>query len=121
MDLEGSLQCSQQPVSGLYPELDEPIYIPEPISLRSILCCSPIYVYVLLVEYDSFRFTYQNAESTHLLSDACYLPCPSTPPCLDHANYTWRGVQVMKLVIIKFSPASRYSIPLLTQILFSAP
>jgi hypothetical protein len=25
------------------------------------------------------------------------MPCPSHPPWLDHSNYTWRRVQVMKL------------------------
>jgi hypothetical protein len=27
------------------------------------------------------------------------MPCPSHPPWLDHSNYTWRRVQVMKLLI----------------------
>jgi hypothetical protein len=27
----------------------------------------------------------------------CYMPCPFHPPWLDHSNYTWRRVQVMKL------------------------
>jgi hypothetical protein len=29
-----------------------------------------------------------------------YMPCPSHPPSLDHSNYTWRRVQVMKLLIM---------------------
>jgi hypothetical protein len=29
------------------------------------------------------------------------MPCPSHPPWLDHSNYTWRRVQVMKLLIHK--------------------
>jgi hypothetical protein len=28
------------------------------------------------------------------------MPCPSHPPCLDHSNYTWRRVRVMKLRIM---------------------
>jgi hypothetical protein len=28
---------------------------------------------------------------------SCYMPCPSHPPWLDHSNYTWTRVQVMKL------------------------
>jgi hypothetical protein len=28
------------------------------------------------------------------------MPCPSHPPWLDHSNYTWRRVQVMKLDIL---------------------
>jgi hypothetical protein len=30
----------------------------------------------------------------------CYMPCPSHPPWFDHSNYTWRRVQVMKLLIM---------------------
>jgi hypothetical protein len=29
----------------------------------------------------------------------CYMLCPSHPPWLDHSNYTWRRVQVMKFHI----------------------
>jgi hypothetical protein len=28
--------------------------------------------------------------------------CPFHPPWLDHSNYTWRRVQVMKLLIMQF-------------------
>jgi hypothetical protein len=42
----------------------------------------------------------------------CYMPCPSNPPWLDHSNYTWRRVQVMKLLIMQFSPTSHHFIPL---------
>jgi hypothetical protein len=34
------------------------------------------------------------------------MPCPSHPFWLDHSNYTCRRVQVMKLHIMQFSPAS---------------
>jgi hypothetical protein len=30
---------------------------------------------------------------------------PSHPLWLDHSNYVWRGVQVMKLLIMQFSPS----------------
>jgi hypothetical protein len=30
------------------------------------------------------------------------MPCPSHPPWLDHCNYTWGRIQVMKLLIMKF-------------------
>jgi hypothetical protein len=41
----------------------------------------------------------------------CYMPCPSHPPRLDLSDYTWQRVQVMKLLIMQFSPASCYFIP----------
>jgi hypothetical protein len=37
---------------------------------------------------------------------------PSQPPWLDHFNYTWRRVQVMKLLIMQFFPASFRVMPL---------
>jgi hypothetical protein len=43
------------------------------------------------------------------------MPCPSHPPWLDHSNYTWRGVQVMKLLIMQFSPTSCDFINLIVQ------
>jgi hypothetical protein len=36
---------------------------------------------------------------------SCYMPFPSDPPWLHHSNYTWRTLQVLKL-IMQFSPAS---------------
>jgi hypothetical protein len=38
------------------------------------------------------------------LPHSCYMPCPSHPPWLDRSNYVWRGVQVMKLLIMQFPP-----------------
>jgi hypothetical protein len=43
---------------------------------------------------------------------ACYMPCPSHAPWVEHCNYIWQRVQVMKLLIMHFSPASCYFISL---------
>jgi hypothetical protein len=40
------------------------------------------------------------------------MPWPSHPPLLDHSNYTWWTIQVMKLLVMQFSPASYHFIPL---------
>jgi hypothetical protein len=32
------------------------------------------------------------------------MPCPPHPPWLDHSNYTWRNVQVLKLLIMQRWP-----------------
>ncbi|PNF42170.1 hypothetical protein B7P43_G08333, partial [Cryptotermes secundus] len=37
---------------------------------------------------------------------SCYIPCLPHLPSLDHSNYTWRRVQVMKFFIMQFSPTS---------------
>jgi hypothetical protein len=42
----------------------------------------------------------------------CYMPCLSQSRCLDQFNYIWRRVQLMKLLIIQYSPTSYYFIPL---------
>jgi hypothetical protein len=39
---------------------------------------------------------------------ACYMSHPSHPPWLDHPNNIWWTVQVMKLIIMQTSPASRH-------------
>jgi hypothetical protein len=36
-------------------------------------------------------------------SQWCYMPCPSHPPWHHHSNYTWRQVQVTKLLIMQFT------------------
>jgi hypothetical protein len=48
-----------------------------------------------------------------------YVPCPSHPAWLDHSNYMWRTVQVMKLLIMQFPPTSLH--PSCVQIFSSAP
>jgi hypothetical protein len=40
--------------------------------------------------------------STH----SCYMLHPSHTPWLDHSNYTWCRVQVMKFIILQFSQTS---------------
>jgi hypothetical protein len=38
-----------------------------------------------------------------LLSHSRYMPRPPHPPRLDNSDYTWRRIQVMKLLIMQFS------------------
>jgi hypothetical protein len=37
---------------------------------------------------------------------------PPHPPRLYNSNYTWRRLQIMKLLVMQFPPTSRHSIPL---------
>jgi hypothetical protein len=37
---------------------------------------------------------------------SCYMPCLSHPLWLDHSNYVWQEVKVMKLLIMQFPPIS---------------
>jgi hypothetical protein len=52
--------------------------------------------------------SYMHSSSPH----SCYMPCPSHPPWLDNSNYTWRTIQVMKLLIMQLPPTSYHFIPL---------
>jgi hypothetical protein len=84
---------------------------PHSICLRSFLILSIIHVLVFQILSFLLAFpqkSYMNYASPH----SCYVPCPSNPHWLDHSNYTWWRIQVMKLLIIKFSPTSCHLIPL---------
>jgi hypothetical protein len=69
------------------------VYTIPSISPRSNLILSPTYVFIFLVV--SFLLT-----TCDPLRHSCYIPWPSHTPWLDRSNYTWRRVQVMKLVIM---------------------
>jgi hypothetical protein len=78
---------------------------PHHISLRSILILSTHYVLVFLVV--SFLLglpTY--ILYVLLLSPICATCSTSHPPGVDHSNYTWRGLQVMKLLVMDYYPTS---------------
>jgi hypothetical protein len=44
-----------------------------------------------------------NSVRIPLLSHSYYMPFPSHPPLLDRYNYTWRRVQITKLLVMQFS------------------
>jgi hypothetical protein len=46
------------------------------------------------------------------------MPCPSHPPWLDHSNYTWRRVQVMKLKSVCLAAWIEMPYPLLSRSVF---
>jgi hypothetical protein len=86
-----------------------------PISLKSILILSTHLRLGLpsgsfLLAFPPISYIYSS--SPH----SCYMPCLSHPPWLDHSNYTWRSVQVMKLLVMQLSPISSHFIrPYLTK------
>jgi hypothetical protein len=48
----------------------------------------------------SYWFSHKYVICIFLRPHSCYMPCPfPLPPWLVHSNYTWRIVQVMKLLI----------------------
>jgi hypothetical protein len=81
----------------------------QPLSLGSILILSSHLC--LGVPSGFFWLSHQNTICIPLsLPHACYMPCPSHP--WFNPNYIWRRVQVVKFLIVHFSPASYHSIPL---------
>jgi hypothetical protein len=67
------------------------------------------YVLVLLVVSFSLAFP----PMTYTLSSppySCYMLCPSHSPWIHRSNYTWRRVQVKKLLIMQFPTPSRHFI-----------
>jgi hypothetical protein len=120
MEHEGSLPCSQNHSAGPYPEPDQSSPYHPILSLRSILILSPTYVWVFLVV--SFILVFPlNTICVPLLPHACHMPWPSHLPRLDHSNYTWRRVRVMKLLIMQFFFNLLSLHPFLIQIFSSAP
>jgi hypothetical protein len=51
---------------------------------------------------------YTRSSSPH----SCYEAFPSHLPRLDYSTYTWRRVQITKLLVVQFSLFSRDLIPL---------
>jgi hypothetical protein len=66
-----------------------------PTSVRSILI---LFIHLVLV-FLVVSFLLVSPPISHMHSSSphsCYMPCPSHHPWLDHSNYVWREVQVMK-------------------------
>lgn len=104
---EGSLSCSQHPVTCPCPE-------PDQSSARAhVLFKNNFDVIVshlcLGVPVASFpQFPHQNPFSISLLPFTCYLPIPSYPPLFGHRNNVRWEVQIIKFFVLLFSPFFYY-------------
>jgi hypothetical protein len=84
---------------------------PHHISLSTIFILSTHLRLGLLVI--SFLLTFPPISCMHYSSThSCYMPNESHPPWLDNSNYTLRRVQIMKPLIMQFSPNSCHFISL---------
>jgi hypothetical protein len=66
---------------------------------------NPTTSWVFLAASFSLAFpptTYTRTSFPH----SCYMPHPSHPPRLDYSNYTWRRVQITKLLVMQFIHSS---------------
>ena len=58
----------------------------------------------------SLRFPHQNPVYTSALPHTCYMSRPPHSSRFDHSNNIGRGVQIIKVLIIWFSPLSHYPV-----------
>jgi hypothetical protein len=69
--------------------------------------------YVLVFLVVSYLLAFQSISYMHSSSPhSCYNTCPSCLTSVDHSNYTWRRVEVMKLLIMQCSHTSCHFISL---------
>jgi hypothetical protein len=54
----------------------------------------------------------RHTQHVPLLPHSCHMSRPPYPPRLYNSNYTWRRVEIMKLLVMQLSPPSGHSIPL---------
>jgi hypothetical protein len=106
MEPVGSLTHLQELSTCPYPEPHHSsLHHPILISSRSILILSTSLRLGLPSGLFPSRFPTNNLYA-FLFPRSCYMPRPSHPPRLDHSNYTWRRVQITKLLVVQFSPSS---------------
>jgi hypothetical protein len=121
MEPVGSIPNSQELSTCPHPKSDQSSPYHPTLSLKDPSYYYPFtYVLVFLVVSFLLAFspiTYKRSSS----SQSCYMPHPSIHPLLDYSNYTWRRVQIMKLLVMQFSPPSRHLITVSVQISSSAP
>jgi hypothetical protein len=85
---------------------------PHPTSPRAILILSTHLRLGLPTGLLPSGFPTNNLYVFHFSFFRATCPAPSHPPRLDSSNYTWRRVQITKLLVTQFSSPSRHLIPL---------
>jgi hypothetical protein len=111
MEIEGPFPCSQGPATDTYPDPDSsfPPYFPT-IHSHIIFPSTPRSSERHLL----YRICNQNILLISHLSHACRMPRLSYTQ-FDHPNNIWWSVQVMKLLVMQYSAASRHFLPLMSK------
>jgi hypothetical protein len=104
MEPEDSLLCSQVPVTSPYPDPDKSS--PHP-SISSFI-------------FHVVRLSDQNFLWISHLSLVCCLLQPSHSPWFFHPNNVWWKTEMMKLLIMQFSPVSWYFFPFRSKYILSS-
>jgi hypothetical protein len=108
---EGSIPRSQEPSTGPYPEpVRSSPYRPILSKIHFNIVHSPTFWSSQWCLSFWLSHQYPIGLCIPLCPHSCYIPCPSHTPWLDHSNYVWQGLQVMKLLIMQFPQISRHFI-----------
>jgi hypothetical protein len=83
---------------------------PHSISPRSIFIISSHLR--LGLTSDLFPSGFPSNDMSSSYPHSCYMSCSSHTPPIDNSNYSWRRVQVTKLLAMQISPMSSHFIPL---------
>jgi hypothetical protein len=116
MEPESSLPCSQENSTGPYPEPAQSIQYHPILLISDPLCILSSHLRLVLPSGLFLFIAFPPKSYMDSMS-----PCPTHPSWLNHSNYTWRRVQVMKLLIKQFSPTSCHFIPVWPNTFFSLP
>jgi hypothetical protein len=113
MEPEGSIPNSQELSTYSFPEPHQSSpHHPHPTSPRSILILSTHLSLRIPSGLFPSGFPTNNLYVFHFFNHSCYMTRTSHPLRLHYDNYTWRRVQITKLLVMQFSPFSRHLIPL---------
>jgi hypothetical protein len=81
-------------------------------------CIFPTYVWIFLLTFFLLS-SHQKTRQISIRPSECYIPFPNCYPWIEHCNYIWRRLQVMKLFIMQFSPT--YDLKSTTQQIGDSP
>jgi hypothetical protein len=95
---EVSLPCTQEPATCRYSQPGNFSYLLSSYYPSTYICAFVVVSFLLASPSKAQIYS----SSPH----ACYMPASSHPLWLAHTNYVWRGVQITRLHVLYFSPAS---------------
>jgi hypothetical protein len=109
MEPEGSLPHLKETTNYPYSEPLIQSMLPHPTSWSSVFILSSHLCLGLPSGLLPVGFSTKTLYSS--LPHTCYMPCPSHSSRFDHPNSVWWAVQIIKLLIMQFSPLPCHLVP----------